>query len=210
MNITEEALEGLRASVTEGMSERRARHTLEVEKMVARLAELYVPEKENILRAAALLHDITKEYPTDRQLQICAEYGLKIDKVDMYAPKTFHARTAAALIPDVYPDFADSEIIGCVRWHTTGREDMSICEKLTYLADYIDMSRSFPDCVRLRNYFFEKDVESMNDEQKMRHLDATLLLSYDMTMRALLGEGTPISEDTVRARNQLSIGLMIK
>ncbi len=201
--ITEEMLGGLRKEISSKMSEKRLRHTLEVEKMAIRLGELYAPEKIPVLRAAALLHDITKEYSTDRQLMICAQQGLTVSRSELYAPKTFHARTAAELIPQLFPDFADEEICSCVRWHTTGRRGMTLCEQLIYLADYIDLSRTFEDCVTLRNFFFDKDLRSMDSRERVSHLRDTLILSFDMTIRALLAEGTPISEDTLEARNEL-------
>ena len=171
--------------------------------MAARLGELYAPHKIPTLRAAALLHDITKEYPADRQLLICAEQGLSVCREELCAPKTFHARTAAALIPTLYPDFAEEEIISAVRWHTTGKRDMSICEKIVYLADYIDMSRTFPDCVRLREYFFSAEPQKMSAEERVSHLNDTIILSFDMTVLALLEEGGVVSPYTIEARNYL-------
>ena len=113
--ITEDMLDALRADMAGQMSEKRFRHTAEVEKMVARLALLYVPQKEKILRAAALLHDLTKEYSTDEQLRLCAIHGIELTENDLGAPKTFHARTAAAEIPCRYPSFADEALLRCVR-----------------------------------------------------------------------------------------------
>ena len=201
--ITEEMLDALRADIASKMSEKRFFHTAEVEKMAARLGELYAPDKLMMLRAAALLHDITKEYKTDRQVLICAQKGLEVTRLDLCAPKTFHARTAASLIPELYPEFSDEEIISCVRWHTTGRVGMTLCEKLIYLADYIDMSRTFEDCVKLREFFFSKNPENMDMTSRLAHLDDTLIMSYDMTMRGLLEDGTPISPDTADERNEL-------
>ena len=203
--ITEEMLLSLRREIEGGMSEKRFRHTAEVEKMVERLGQLYAPDYVPYLRAAALLHDITKEYPTEKQLQISAEYGLEISREDLCAPKTFHARTAAALIPEHYPDFACDEIITAVRWHTTGRRDMSICEKLIYLADYIDMSRTFEDCVRLRDYFFSACPEKMDERERFSHLSDTLIMSFDMTIRGIMEEHGVISSHTFEARNHLVI-----
>ncbi len=210
MEITAEKLDGLRASIIKEMSEKRANHTLEVEKMAARLAAIYCPEKEMILRAAALLHDITKEYTEDTQLTLCRSYGIKLTPTDLHATKTLHARTAAMFIPVRYPEFADTEVIYCVRFHTTGRQGMPISEKLLYLADYIDMSRTFPDCVELREYFFSANLEKMSEEEKLLHLDKTLLRSYDITIKALLEKGVPISADTIRARNELAIKMLEK
>lgn len=201
--ITERMLDELREELAGKMSPKRYRHTVEVERMAERLGALYVPEKIPVLRAAALLHDLTKEYSADRQLMICAQQSLTVSRCDLYAPKTFHARTAAALIPETYPAFAEEEVISCVRWHTTGRKGMSLCEQLIYLADYIDLSRTFEDCVTLRNFFFDAVPESMSEKGRLTHLRETLILSFDMTVRALLSEGTPISVDTLEARNEL-------
>ena len=204
--ITEAMLDALRADIEGKMSPKRFRHTAEVEKMVERLSELYAPEHRLMLRGAALLHDITKEYSTDRQLMICAQKGLTVSRLELYAPKTFHARTAAALIPELYPDFAEDALLSCVRWHTTGRAGMTLCEQLVYLADYIDLSRTFTDCVTLRSFFFAAEPEKMEWEARLVHLRDTMILSYDMTVRGLLEDGVPVSPDTFEARNELVCG----
>ena len=80
---------------------------------------------------------------------------------------------------------------------------MSISEKILYLADYIDMSRTFEDCVKLRDYFFSKNFDEMSGEERMRHLDRTLLMSFDMTIKGLIAEGIVINRDTINARNSL-------
>ncbi len=201
--ITETMLDTLRKSVEGRMSPKRFDHTAEVEKMAVYLGGLYAPESIPQLRAAALLHDITKEYKPDWHLKICAERDIPLDADAIYAPKTLHARTAAALIPEEYPEYATDEIIGCVRWHTTGRSDMTLNEKLIYLADYIDMSRTFVDCVKLREIFMSEHPEKMTESERLCHLTRTLIKSYDMTIIGLLEDGLPVSRDTIEARNQL-------
>ena len=208
--VTQKSIDALRSELERKkeqglMSEKRFIHTLEVEKMALRIAEIYAPDKKLILSAAALLHDITKEYSFDLQIKLCAEYDLNITKNDYNAPKTLHARTAVGVIRAEYPELADEEVLSCVRWHTTGREGMTICEKIVYLADYIDMSRKFEDCVRLRDYFFSTDIKSMTEQEKITHLDRTLLMSFDMTLRGLIEDGKPISPDTIAARNELAV-----
>jgi HD superfamily phosphohydrolase YqeK len=81
---------------------------------------------------------------------------------------------------------------------------MTLEEQLVYLADYIDMTRLFPDCVRLRDYFFDAQPQNMSSKEKLRHLYKTLLLSFDMTVRALVDDGSIISADTVIARNEIA------
>lgn len=201
--ITEEMLDALKDNVAKTLSKRRYEHTLEVEKMVSVLAGIFCPDKMLDLRAAALLHDITKEYDEKVHVSMLSKPGIEFKKEERLAPKTFHARTAALLIPEIYPEFTDDDIIGAVRWHTTGRAGMSMCEKLLYLADYIDYSRTFEDCVKLRDFFFSKKLENMSEEERVAHLDRTLLMSFDMTINAILSEGRVISPDTISARNEL-------
>ena len=201
----ESDLAALRESVVAQMSPKRFNHTAAVEDMVVRLAALYCPEEIPALRAAALLHDLTKEYDIPTQIRILKEAGEEVRPGDEFSHKTFHARTAAILIPERYPAFATDTVISAVRWHTTGRDGMTLTEKLLYLADYIDDSRIFPDCVRLRGYFWNARPEAMSAEERLTHLRRTLIMSFDMTMRALLSEGAVISPDTALARNQLCL-----
>ncbi len=201
--ITEAMLDDLRGLVLQSMSQKRFVHTVAVEDMVARLCALFCPEKTLRLRAAALLHDLTKELRTDEQEQLCERYGLEIKPIDRLSPKTYHARTAAAKIEAEMPTFADPVIVNAVRWHTTGHAGMTLTEKLLYLADYIDLSRTYSNCVILRRYFFGGEPETLSLADREALLRDTLILSYDMTIRDLLDEGLPIAEDTVRARNEL-------
>jgi len=201
--ITEQSLDRLRERVMREMSPKRFRHTLAVEQMVERLCALFCPEESLRMRAAALLHDLTKELDTAGQTALCRRLGISLIPADLLAPKTLHARTAAARIAVDFPEFADPVVIDAVRWHTTGRAGMTLTEKLLYLADYVDLSRTFSNCVLLRRYFFGANPESMDAEERLALLRDTLILSYDMTVRDLLDEGIPIAEDTVKARNEL-------
>lgn len=202
-HITLEMLDELRASIQNSMSPKRYTHTCAVEGMVARLCELFCPECTTELRAAALLHDITKEESLEKQLQLCREFDIIVQSGDVLAPKTFHAKTAAAMIVREYPAYASEAVVSAVRWHTTGHADMTLGEQLLYLADYIDDSRMFPDCVRLRNYFWRADPAAMDESARIAHLYDTLIMSFDMTMRHLLDENATISLDTILARNAL-------
>ena len=67
------------------------------------------------------------------------------------------------------------------------------------------MSRKFEDCVRLREYFFSAEPEKMGEAERVAHLNDTLILSFDMTVRGLMEEGGVISSDTLAARNYLII-----
>lgn len=199
----EEKLAQLRADIRQNMSAYRLAHTLGVERMAARLAALYCPEKEGMLRAAALLHDITKECPEDWQRRLMADHGIVLRADEAASPKIFHGITAAAVIPCRYPAFADSELISAVRWHTTGRADMTLTEALVYLADYIEEGRRFADCVLLREMFWGADPATMDGAARHAHLVSVLCRSLDLTLASLEAEGAPVCLDTLAAREDL-------
>lgn len=207
IEITESILDDLRGHIASKMSPKRLRHTLAVEDMAAKLCALFCPEETLKMRAAALLHDITKELDTEEQISLCQKYELPVTRADILSPKTFHARTAAALIAAEYPALADPTVVAAVRWHTTGRVGMTLTEQLLYLADYIDASRTFHSCVVLRRYFWGAEPEKMNAEERMRLLRQTLAFSFDLTMRDLLDDGALIAKETVEARNELMLFL---
>lgn len=205
--IAESEMEGLRARVCPLMSEKRYLHTLAVEEMAARLSDLYCPDKKIKLRAAALLHDITKELTVDEHVTICRESGVTLIPEDYAAPKTFHARTAAILIPRKFSEFADVEIINAVRYHTTGCAYMTLAEKIIYLSDYIDDTREHWDCIKLRNMFWDAEPEKMSPEERLRHLDIVVLEAINMSINSLIEERRIISCDTVEARNSLLLNI---
>ena len=201
MRFSDAQIDALRERVRGSMSDYRFVHTAEVEKMAARIGELYAPDKLDILRAAALLHDVTKELKPDEQIEMLRVAGEDVTALELASHKTFHARTAVYAILRDYPEFADGELLAAVRYHTTGRADMSICEKIIFLADYIDMSRKFDDCVKLRNYFWDAHPENMGESERERHLLQTILIGLDTTLSSLIEEGAPTDPDSVSARN---------
>jgi len=207
--VTDEALDSLREQIPSVLSSKRAAHVMGVERMAVRLGELFTPGEDDIrlLRGAALLHDITKELSADEHAAIMRAHGVEPTEYDMMSPKTLHARTAALLIPDRYPQFADPRLISAVRWHTTGREGMTVYDKIIYFADYIDDTRTYDDCVKLRGLFFGAEPEKMDADARMRHFDRLIVMSFDMTLAELVGKGSLISADTVNARNFILCGL---
>lgn len=203
MKISEEALEKLREQITSMMSGGRLLHTLAVERMAVRIADIYCPEKRDILAAAALLHDITKEKTVEEHIAICKKFGAEYSQQNIDAPKTFHAITAAALIPEKFPELADGEIISAVRYHTTGREGMTLIEKIIYIADYIDETRTFSDCITLREMFWGRDVSKMSEKERLLHLDRVVLRSLEMTITDLIECGRVINSDTLAAKEYI-------
>ena len=205
MTIRKEELDALRARVAGVLSPYRMAHTLGVEEMAARLAALYAPDKADLLRAAALLHDVTKEKEDAAQLALLADAGITLRPDEAAAPQIWHAITAPLAIVRDYPAFALPPLLSAVRWHTTGRADMTLEEAILYLADMIEEGRRFPDCVALRNAFWQADPAAMPREARIAHLRSVLLLSFDTTIEKLRKSGREASLDTAAARQYLAL-----
>lgn len=199
--ITDEMLTALRESLKSKMSGFRLAHTLGVEEMAARIGAIYCPEKLNVLRAAALLHDMTKELSPEAQKEIFERHGEKMSSDAELSPPTQHALTAALEIPVRYPEFADGEVIGAVRYHTTGRANMTLCEKIIYISDYIDFTRTYSDCKALREMFWSASPEKMGPREREIHLDRVILTCLELTVEDLNENSRHISAETLEARD---------
>lgn len=170
------------------LSEDKLMHSVSVMETAKKLAaRLGCDEDKAAL--AGLLHDITKERTRKEQLQLCAEFGIMLDKVSAGEEKLLHAVTAEGFLR-CRLGITDSDVLGAVRYHTTGREDMTALDKALYLADYIEPLRTFDgvDAVRALS---------------RQNLDGALLLALSQTVRELVDRGSAIHPDTVAARNAL-------
>ena len=199
MEYTEELLSVLREKIRPYLQPKRYMHTLAVEREAERLGKIYLPNDVGRLRAAALLHDITKKLDLSEHLKICCDNDIIVGEHPESEEKLFHSKTAPIIIKRDFDGYYDDEILSAVRWHTTGREGMTVFEMIVYLADYIEETRTFPDCVELRDYFYsEIEKKEKSTEQVLRN---TMIISFNMTVKNLIEENGLIDLDTISARN---------
>jgi len=140
-------LAALRQMARERLSPRRLAHVLGTEACAAAMA-LRFGERELDARTAALLHDITKEVPIERQLQMCAARGIMPDYPETSLDALLHADTAAILAEDELRQ--PEHICDAIRYHSTGRSHMSRLEKIIYVADKIEQTRQYADVPPIR------------------------------------------------------------
>ncbi len=196
-------LDTIRDQMGRYISGKRLTHTLAVERECTALAGIFALDETDTLRLrkAALLHDITKQKDTDAQIALCERFGIAYSETDLAAPKVFHAMTGAALAAADFGEAVDAAVCDAIRYHTVGRAGMTLLEKLLFLADYIEDTRTFADCVTLRGIFYDGLPSAL--PARLRHLDAVLITAFDMTIRGLLEDGAVISPNTIAARNDL-------
>ncbi len=201
--MEEAVLISVREEMEKLISPGRFEHTLGVEREVQSLCEIYLPEREREMRVAALLHDITKELGAAEHIRLLEKYGVPVPESYKRTPKLFHALTGAYLAKEKFGKYVDNRVFSAILYHTTGRRDMTLEEKLLYLADYIEDTRRFDDCVRLRKYFYDNIATASTKTERQSVLNKTLLYSFDMTIKALVLEDAEIDLNTVDARNSL-------
>ncbi len=175
--------EKLRPTALSFLKHARIPHVLGTEQEAVRLALRYGADVDRA-RTAALLHDCTKRLEMDEQLALCAQYGIELDELEQQALKLLHAKTGAAVARDRFG--VDDEIYSAIFWHTTGHADMTLLEKVIYLADYIEPTRSFPGVDALRAACYED-------------LDKGLLMGLEMTVEEMKERGNPVHSATLAA-----------
>ena len=126
---------------------RRVAHVAGCEEEAVKLAVRWGADVERA-REAAILHDVTKKEKLDEQLRLCGKYGIRLDEVERREGKLLHSKTGAGIAR--YEFGCDDEVYGAIFWHTTGKEDMSLLEKVVYMADYIEPNRDFDGVEELR------------------------------------------------------------
>lgn len=180
------------------LTDKRYAHSLFVMKEAERIGNIYLPEKTDKLKVAALLHDITKKADFEKQLQYCEEFGIILDTDYLDSPEVLHAITASEVARRDFPEYVDDEILSAIRNHTTGCDGMTLFDSIICIADYIEESRSHESCKELRAYLYG---EIKAGEDKLSVLYDSMIRMFDNTISYLIKKESTINKDTVAARN---------
>lgn len=181
-----------RKIIREKLGDARYEHSLCVAKAAALLAERYGadPQKAEL---AGTLHDIMKDTPGKEQLQLLEHFGIILSNLEKCTPKLWHAMAGAAYLEKKL-GIEDEEILNAVRYHTTGREEMSPLEKVVFIADFISDDRTYSGVEEMRKDAYE-------------NLEKAILEGVRFTVCELAEKGSPIHPDTLDLYNSLSLQL---
>jgi predicted HD superfamily hydrolase involved in NAD metabolism len=117
----------------------RFEHTLGVEYTACCLAMRYGADIKKA-DMAGLLHDCAKHLSASKKLEYADYYGLSVSEYERKNPELLHAKLGAYIARDRY-GIDDPEILSAITWHTTGRPDMTLLDKIIFIADYIEPGR---------------------------------------------------------------------
>ena len=137
----------MKIKLESSLSAKRYNHSLGTMEEAEKLAVVYGVDKEKA-KIAGLLHDC----------------GKSIDENDNLT----HAATSANLARTIY-NVNDEEIINAILYHTTGRENMTILEKIIFIADKIEKNRHYEGVEELRKTAY-KNI----DEALINSLESTI------------------------------------
>jgi len=173
--------------------EERLSHSLGAEKAAVELAERFGEDK-NKAALAALIHDNAKCFSYSELLQIVKENNFVIEQDVLDNHKILHAAVGACLAEKEL-GIDDKDVLNAIKYHTTGKKNMTLLEKIVYLADKIEVNTRPPE---YRNPIV-KIIETEND------LDAAILLTINYTIKSLIDRNLVINSLTIEVWNNLII-----
>lgn len=181
-------IQHLTEEIKKTLSSHRYRHTMGVAEMAVKLAKLYGADRE-LVEISALLHDVAREIDNSSMLDLCLKYGILPDEIERQVPELLHGKVGACIAQETY-GIKNTVVLDAVRYHTTGRKDMSLPEKIIFIADMIEPGRAFPGVVLLREKAFE-------------NLNKSVLAGLNSTIRFVLERDMVIHPLSIEARNHL-------
>lgn len=179
-------MDSIEVYIEKNLSEKRRRHIYGVVSTAEKLAAKYGCDQEKA-RICALYHDMFRSTPAAVLNMYVKQLGL--DPAFMDNANLAHGPIAARIMERDY-GISDPDVLNAVRYHTTGREGMSLLEKVVYLADAIEPGREYPGVEPIRR-------------QAEVSLDQACLLAMERSITYIEQRGLSLHEDTIKARNDL-------
>ena len=134
--------------VKELLSEKRFYHSICVVERCIEYAKIYNVDVEK-MKIAGIAHDIAKEFSRNKMLQLSEKYDVELDEIEKKHISLIHSKLGAEIAKR---DFGCTEdICEAIKWHTTGKEDMSIMEKILFMADATGKDRKYDNTKYLYN-----------------------------------------------------------
>lgn len=151
--VIDEKYEECRKLLKENISKKRYLHSIGVSNTSACLAMKYGAD---VYKAylAGLLHDCAKGLDEKDLINTCLDAGISISDTERDNPELLHSKAGSVLAKGLYK-IKDEEILGAIYYHTTGKPDMTLLEKIVFVADYIEPNRTgLPELDSLRESAF--------------------------------------------------------
>lgn len=128
------------------LSAKRFNHSIGVMNTAIDLAKTYGLDQEKA-RIAGILHDIAKPFNVREIVNICRQNGKDLTEEESANDENIlnlgHAKAGSIIAKNIY-FIEDEDILSAIYYHTVGRPNMSLLEKIIFVADYIEPNRTQP------------------------------------------------------------------
>ena len=143
----------MKKKLKKALDKERYEHTKGVMYTAAAMAMAHGASIEPAM-IAGLLHDCAKCIPNNEKLELCKKHQILVTSAEAENPSLLHAKLGA-LLAELEYDITDPEIIHAIKVHTTGEPDMSVLDKIIFIADYIEPGRDkAPNLDKVRKIAF--------------------------------------------------------
>ena len=150
-------IDSINRKLHSALTPKRFKHTQGVAEEAAKLARHYGADEKKAY-IAGLLHDCAKCIPNEDKLDLCRKYNIPLDPILIMLPDLTHSFLGAKIAETDY-GVKDEDILNAIAYHTTGRTNMSLLEKIVYIADYIEPSRKQFDGLKEARDIAYKDID---------------------------------------------------
>lgn len=168
------------------LSEKRFYHSVCVMERCIEFAKIYGVDVEKA-KLVGIAHDVLKETPSELRIKEAENLSVELDEIEKKAVGLIHAKAGAEFCRKEF-GFSD-DMCNAIKYHTTGRENMSLLEKITYLGDATGIDRNYEeskiayemakkDLDKALLYFFRRTIEWNIEENKLLHLDTIKAYNY--------------------------------
>lgn len=137
--MTKSEIKDIKKELEHDLDSKRYEHTLSVAYTAACLAMRYDYDMEKAY-VAGLLHDCAKCMSNKDKIEYCEKHDIPITAIELENPSLLHAKVGAEISRHKF-DIEDSEIYRAIFYHTTGHPNMSLLDKIIYVADYMELHR---------------------------------------------------------------------
>lgn len=166
----------------------RLEHSKNTANEAVKLAKRYgVDTKKAYI--AGLLHDVAKGKCRFGLRKLAEEYDVTIDEFEQRNPELTHGKLGAIMVSKQL-DIKDKEILSAIRWHTTGKANMTMLEKIIYIADIIEPGRNFDGIDAIRKL-------------AKKNIDDALVLALESVMKFVHSKGFALHPKSIEAYQYL-------
>ena len=181
-------LENIEKYVKQHLSEKRFYHSCCVMQKCEELAKIYNIDIDTA-KKIGITHDIAKEMTDEEKLNYVINNKIPFNSIEKHNLSLLHAKIGADIAKKIF-NFSN-DMCEAIKYHCTGKANMSMLEKILYIADWTSEDRTFENAIKIKEVLEASGI------------DSAILVALNMVIQEQLEKNKEIHIDTINARNFL-------